>query len=137
MVTAMELSSRGRALTVCSVLFGVLAVSNFLKPLQLSAETGFVLFGQRLNGAANAIAAPLFGLYLLVYARGIWRLRRFALPMSVLYAAYVVANLVLFTVRAPPPPGSGALFGLVYAAVALGVSSGTAYLLARRRLELR
>jgi hypothetical protein len=128
---------RGRALTVFAILFGILAVSNLLKPLQLGAETGFVLLGKRLSGSPNAIAGPLFGLYLLVYAAGIWRLRRYALPMAWLYAAYVVVNLVLFTVRSERPPGIGyVLFGLVYMAVAVGVSGGAAVLLARRSADL-
>ena len=126
--------ARGRTLTVFAVLFAVLAVSNFLKPLQIGAETGFVLFGRRLGGTANAIAGPLFGLFLLVYASGIWGMRRYALPMAWLYAAYVVVNLTLFSLRNTSPPGIGyALFGLVYMVVALGVSGGAAWLLTRRR----
>jgi hypothetical protein len=116
-----------------AVLFGILAVSNLAKPLRLGAETGFVLFGHRLEGTPNAIAGPLFGLFLLVYAIGIWRKRRWALPMAWVYAAYVVVNLVLFTMYAPRRPGIGfAIFGLVYAAVAIGVSGGAALLLSRR-----
>jgi hypothetical protein len=119
------------------VLFALLAVSNFLKPLQVGgSQTGFVLFGERLSGLPNAGAGPLFGLYLAVYALGIWRLRRYALPMGYAYAAYVVANLVLFTIRAPQPPGVGPMiFGLVYSGVAIGVSAGAVMLL-RRRADL-
>jgi hypothetical protein len=131
---------RGPALTTFAVLFGLLAVSNLLKPLQIGgARTGFVFFGQRLSGTPNAILGPLFGLYLLVYAVGIWRLRRFALPMAYAYAAYVIANLVAFTVRGEPEPEPGMgpfIFGIVYAAVAIGVSGGAALLLARRKADL-
>ncbi|HZP39909.1 MAG TPA: hypothetical protein VFD84_00195 [Candidatus Binatia bacterium] len=128
-------SERGTALTVFATLFLVLAVSNFAKPLHLGAETGFVLFGRRLSGTANLVAGPLFGAYLLVYALGILQLRAWALPMGVLYALYVAANLVLFGLRNPPPPGVGhRLFGAVYAAVALGVSWSAVYLLKQRRL---
>ena len=128
---------RGPALTTFAVLFGLLAVSNLLKPLQIGgARTGFVFFGQRLSGTPNAILGPLFGLYLLVYAVGIWRLRRFALPMAYAYAAYVIANLVAFTVRGEPEPGMRPFFGIVYAAVAIGVSGGAALLLARRKADL-
>jgi hypothetical protein len=128
---------RGRALTTCAVLFAVLAVSNLLKPLRIGAQTGFVLFGHRLDGTANAIAGPLFGIFLAAYAAGVWRMRRYALPMGRLYAAYVIANLILFNVYGAKHPGVGyALFGLVYAVVAIGVSSGAAYLLAQRRSEL-
>jgi hypothetical protein len=133
----MARSSRGTALTVFAVLFGVLAVSNLAKPLQIGSETGFVLLGKRLSGLPNMIFGPLFGLYLAAYATGIWGMRHRALPMGIAYAAYVVVNLVLFTVRSTPPPGRNSLlFGLVYMAVAIGVSSGAAVLLWRRRDEL-
>jgi hypothetical protein len=131
------MNERGPWLSTFAILFGVLAVSNLLKPLQIGAQTGFVLFGHRLEGVGNAIAGPLFGLYLAVYAVGIWGLRRWALPMGVAYAAYVVVNLVCFVLWGPKPPGGGpgyAIFGLVYAAVAIGVSSGAVYLLRRRTL---
>src|SRR5687767_5879738 len=117
--------------TVFAVLFALLAVSNLLKPFQIGGEeTGFVLFGRRLSGTANTIAGPLFGLYLLIYAYGIWKKKRFAIPMSHAYALYVVLNLVLFMANNTRPPGIGyVLFGVVYSAIALGVSVGAAYLL--------
>jgi len=131
-------TGRDRILTVCAVLFGVLALSNFLKPLQLEgAQTGFVLFGTRLSGTANAVAGPLFGLYLATYAAGIWRTKRYALPMGQVYAAYVVLNLILFNVRNPVPPGAAYLvFGIVYSTVAIGVSLGAAILLAKCKAAL-
>jgi hypothetical protein len=109
-----------------------------MKPFRLGGEqTGFVLFGERLSGTANAVAGPVFGAFLLAYAAGIWRMKRFALEMAYAYAAYVILNLVLFNVRTPQPPGAGNLvFGIVYSAVAIGVSSGAAYLLAKRKPEL-
>ena len=126
---------RDRTLTVFAVLFGLLAVSNFLKPLQLGgSQTGFVFLGRRLSGTPNAIIGPLFGLYLLLYAVGIWRMRRYALPMAWAYATYVVVNLLLFNVRTPRPPGTWYLiFGLVYMVVAVAVSSGAAWALSKRK----
>ena len=129
-------TDRGPLLTVLAFLFGVLAVSNFIKPLTPNPDVGFVFFGHRLAGAPNAIIAPLFGLYLLIYAVGIWRIRRYALPMGIAYAGYVILNLTLFTVRDPTPFKDGVLFGVIYSAVAIGVSGGTAYLLAQRRTAL-
>ena len=133
-------SGRGRGLTVLAILFAIMAVSNLLKPFQIGgAQTGFVFLGHRLSGAGNSIIGPLFGLYLAVYAAGIWRRKRYALPMAYGYAVYVVLNLVLFTIYGPKPPITGigyALFGVVYATVAIGVSSGAAYLLRTRRDEL-
>ena len=131
-------AARDRTLTVFAVLFALLAVSNFLKPFQLGGErTGFVFLGQRLTETANTIVGPLFGLYLLVYAVSIWRMKRIALTMGWAYAAYVVVNLLLFNLRTSRPPGAGYLvFGIVYIVVAVGVSSGAAWALTKRKDEL-
>jgi hypothetical protein len=129
--------SRGGLLTAFAILFGVLAISNLLKPLELSEQTGFVLFGFRLKGTANLIAGPLFGLYLLAYAAGIWRMKRYSLSMGWAYAAYVVVNLVLYGLIAERPPGIGYVFFMVvYSVVAIGVSSGAVIVLNQRRNEL-
>ena len=130
-------SNRGPTLTVLAVLFALLAVSNFLKPFQLTSDTGFVLFGRRLNGTPNALAGSFFGLYLLAYALGIWRMRRYALAMAYVYTGYVILNLILFNVRNPAPPSVAyQAFGIVYAIIAIGVSGGAAYLLATRKAAL-
>ena len=131
----MATSKRDTILTVFAVLFGILAISNLLKPLAVTSDTGFVLFGHRLSGTANAIVGPVFGLFLAAYAVGIWRLRRYAVPMAWAYASYVLINLVLFNFYGPKPEGAGlgyALFGLVYALIALGVSFGAAVALRQR-----
>ncbi len=131
----MSQPNRGLWLTTCAVLLGILALSNLLKPLQLlGAQTGFVLFGQRLTGIANDVAGPLFGIFLAVYAYGIWSMRRFALPMSHAYAAYVILNLVLWNMRSVEP--TPILFGIVYAAIAIGISLGAAITLTKRKTEL-
>jgi len=129
-------SDRDRLLSVSAVLFGLLALSDFMKPVGTDPEQGLVFFGRRLAGTPNAILGPLFGLYLLAYAVGIWRMRRWALPMGVLYAAYVVMNLTLFTLRDPNPTAHGVAFNVVYGTVAVVISAGTAWLLARRRAAL-
>ncbi|HIF63948.1 MAG TPA: hypothetical protein EYG16_04655 [Deltaproteobacteria bacterium] len=121
-------AGRDKTLRVFALLFGLLAISNFLKPLQLSPDVGFVLFGTRLEGSANAIAGPAFGLYLAAYALALWRRLPAALPLALIYVAYVAANLVLFNMT-PLADDSGLLFGLAYTAVALGVSGGSAWLL--------
>jgi hypothetical protein len=135
----MPATPRGPWLTTAAILFGILAVSNFLKPLALDSQTGFVFFGKRLSGTPNAVAGPLFGVFLALYAIGIWRLRRYALPMSWVYAAYVLVNLALFSSRTPQPPDAGVgtqIFGIAYAIIAVGVSAGTAVVLSKRRSEL-
>lgn len=131
-------SKRDTTLTVFAVLFAILAVSNLLKPFQLVGDqTGFVFFGTRLTGTANAIAGPLFGIYLLTYTAGIWNMKRYALPMAVAYAVYVVLNLVLFPIFTPSPDTAGyMLFSVVYAVIAIGVSAGAAVALSRRKADL-
>jgi hypothetical protein len=130
---------RGRALSMFAVLFVFLAISDFLKPFRFEgSDTGFVFFGQRLTGTANAVVGPLFGIYLLVYASAIWRMKRYVLTMAYAYAAYVFINLILFNLRNAVPPGVGYLiFGVVYSIIAIGVSSGAAYLLSNRKATLR
>src|SRR5688500_14797122 len=103
----MSNAQRGPFLTVAAILFALLAVSNLLKPLQIGGnQTGFVFLGERLSGMANAIAGPIFGVFLAAYAAGIWGMRRFALILGRLYAVYVLANLMLFPLRTPPPEGA-------------------------------
>ena len=120
-------------LKIFAILFGLLAVSNFTKPLQLSGDVGFVLFGQRLTGTANAIAGPLFGLFLAAYAIAILRLKSYALHMGSAYAAYVIANLALFQLYMPADAEHSLGFALGYSAIAIGVSSGAALLLFSNR----
>ena len=136
----MNKPDRGPLLTVLALLFGLLAFSDLTKLLQASfgagLRPGFVLFGHRLSGTANAVVGPLFGLYLLVYAAGIWRMRRWALPVGTVYAVYVIVNLTLFMVRDPEPMREGVLFGAIYAVVAIGVSWGAVWVLSQRRAAL-
>lgn len=125
---------RDRLLDVAAVLFGILAISNFSKPIHMTADQGFVFFGHRLSGTPNLIIGPLFGLFLLVYAVSIWQRRRRALPMGIVYAGYVIVNLILFTLRDPDPASHGVAFNLIYGIVAIGVSVGTVMRLRRARL---
>jgi hypothetical protein len=135
----MSQTERGRALTIFAILFGLIAISNLLKPFQIGGEqTGFVFFGRRLSGVANTIIGPLFGIFLAVYAYAIWTMRRFALPMGHAYATYVILNLVLFNLRNTLPDTAGyKLFGIVYSVIAIGVSLGAAVLLTQRKAELK
>lgn len=133
----MKETSRGSVLTTFAVLFAILALSNFLKPFHLDRNAGFVLFGMKTHGIANAILGPAFGALLVAYAIGIWRMRRWVLPIAYAYAVYVILNLLLFTIRnAGPGKQPSSVFMLVYVAVAVGVSAGSAVLLYRRRQEL-
>ena len=132
-------SRRGATLSTLAVLFGILGVTDILKPFHLEgATTGLVFFGQRLSGAADAILGPALGIILLYYAAGIWRMRRYALYLGFAYAVYVTLNLVLYQVRNPPPPSqTEKIAGFVYVILALAFSWGTAILLSRRKAELQ
>jgi hypothetical protein len=134
-------NARGPFLTLMAVLFGLLAVSNATKALQHlrnPSGLGMVVFGVRFESLwANAILGPLLGLMLAVYALGLWRQRRWVVPLAVVYAFYVPANLVLFWYRqtAPDLPPVASL--LVYLVFALGGSIGTALFLAFHPDRLR
>src|SRR5713101_8311606 len=91
--------SRGLLLTTFAVLFAILSLSNFSKPFHLDPNAGFVFFGVKTHGMANAILGPAFGLILVLYAIGIWRMRRWVLPIAYAYAAYVILNLLLYSMR--------------------------------------
>jgi hypothetical protein len=133
----MATAQRGPLLTTFAVLFSVLAISNLLKPLQLEGDTtGFVFLGQRMSGFWNAALGPLFGLYLAVYAYGIFRMKRFAVPMAWAYAAYVLVNLIAWNVRQENPFEIGLALGIIYFLVAVGVSAGAALVLRQRAPEL-
>jgi hypothetical protein len=99
-------------------------------------NAGFVFFGQRLQGIANAVMGPVFGLVLAAYAYGIWTHKRWVVPLAVAYAVYVILNLVLFAVDPPPGPQSPFAFLLLYALVAIGVSTGAALYLHHHRDRL-
>jgi hypothetical protein len=136
-----DVRSRDPVLIVLAAVMGVMAASNFWKPIaqRMAPESnaGFVFFGTRLHGAANAVMGPLFGVILAAYAYGAAKRRRWVAPLAVAYALYVLANLVLFTLVTPAGEMPPRLGMLAYAAVAIGVSSGGAFYLWRRRETLR
>jgi hypothetical protein len=131
--------SRGAALTIFALLFVLMAISNFGKPFSHNPGVGFVFFGTRLSGMRNIIIAPIFGILLIVYAYGILAMRKFALPLGIAYAAYVIVNMPLFLIRYH---GSAVLqehswaYLVPYPFIAIGVSSGAAALLYRRKADL-
>jgi predicted PurR-regulated permease PerM len=128
---------RGVALTIFATLFGLLAISNFLKPVLASPGTGFVFFGTRTTGVENAILGPLFGLILAAYVVGIWRMKKYAMPMAYAYFLYVLLNTILFTVKNRDAQDSGGpALRLLFLAVGLGIPLASALILTRRRDEL-
>jgi hypothetical protein len=131
--------TRGAFLTVMTVLFVLLALSDFTKAFQFAhnpAVGGLVVFGHKFHGVGhNLILGPLFGIVFLIYAYGLWNMRDWALPLSIVYAFYVPYNLVLFWYRQPPGPRP-TLFIVIYLAIALTGSVGTAIYLAYHRESL-
>jgi len=131
--------SRGATLTIFALLLALMAISNFGKPFSHQAGVGFVFFGTRLSGVLNAIIAPIFGIILAMYVYGIIAMRKFALPIGIFYAAYVIINMPLFILKyhgtAVMQEHSWAYL-IPYPFVAVGVSSGAAVLLYRRKGDL-
>jgi hypothetical protein len=132
----MAAKSRGAALTIFAILYVLLAISNFTKPFSHSPGIGFVFMGTRLTGTGNAIMGPLFGFLLLVYAYGIWTMRRYALPVAYIYTAWVIVNTVLFTLKHRDEPHPSIAFVIVTTAIGFGVPLATAILLSRRSDDL-
>jgi len=126
--------SRGATLTIFALLFALLAISNFLKPFHLDPNAGFVFLGTKLTGTANAIMGPLFGIILLVYAYGIWSMRKFALPIAYIFLLWVLLNGTLFTLKNQSTQPLAA--NLVAAIVGIGVPLAAAIVLHRRRADL-
>jgi hypothetical protein len=134
---AMAKTNRGVMLTIVAIGLALMAVSNFSKPFKMSPNVGFVFLGMKLSGTANTIIGPLFGLMLAMLAYGIFAMRKFALPLAYFYAAYVIVNLALFTIRANGSTGLPPLAGWIgYIIVAVGFSSGAAVMLNRRKADL-
>jgi len=119
-----------------ALLFALMAVSNALKPFAYAPDIGFIFFGHRLAGTANVIAALAFSALLAVYAASIWTERRLALPLGIVYALYVPANILLWGGHRPEEDAAPAIFTLPYLAGAIGVSGGAAFLLWRHRKRL-
>jgi hypothetical protein len=130
---------RGMFLTVMAVLFVILAISDFTKVLQHAgnpAVGGIVILGHKFTRKiATMTLGPLFGVFLLVYAYGLWKMARWVIPLSVFYAFYVPVNLVLFwSLHQLSPPT--VRFIVFYIFVAFTGSIGTALYLAYHREQL-
>ena len=96
-----------------------------------------MLLGYRFESvAANAVFGPIFGLFLFIYVVGIWKLKRWVLPLAVFYAFYVPVNLVLFWFTHGAGQHPTIAFQVVYLAFALTGSVGTAIYLAYHHTRL-
>jgi hypothetical protein len=131
-----------------AILLVLAAIEDVLKPFGRQGPTtpasflpriqpGIVVLGMHHTGAGAAILGPLVGTFLVLYAIGIWRMKRYAVAIAWIYAGYVILNLMLFMVRNPPAPTRGeTIFAIVYSIGAIMLTAGTAIALTRRRADL-
>jgi hypothetical protein len=103
---------------VMAALLALRALGNIFKPL--GSGSGLVFFGKLLDGTANLILAPALGIYLLIYAYGMYDKRQYTLPMGIVYAVFVIFNVCLFPVFEPMPPGWGMGAYAVFGVLAIG-----------------
>ena len=128
--------SRGAALTVFALLFVLLAISDFAKPFFQSPTVGFVFLGHRLAGTGNAVMGPLFGFLLLIFAYGIWTMRRYALPVAYIFTGWVIVNTLLYRHNYSSAPKPPLYFAIASTVLGLGVPVATAIILSRRQADL-
>ena len=119
-------------LRILAALIGLRGLVNLAKPL--GAGSTMVFFGQRLD-ISNPLG-PLVGVFMLVYAYGLWTKRPFAVPMGIGYAVFATLNVVLFYAFQGLPEGFNPLGYAAFAAIAIGVP-WAAPLLLRRQLRGR
>lgn len=136
---------RSAILTLFAILLVMLAIEDFVKPLLTPhvatvagarVQGAIVFFGMRLHGKLMFVGW-LVGAFLLTLAIGIWRMRRYATVMANCYAAYVLANIAIYTAIHPLPETRADLaFALVYEAVAVAGAWALAIFLRRERVHL-
>ena len=86
---------------VLAVLLGLRGLMNLGK-VPLGTGTGIVLGGTLFTEGTPLVAGSIgLGLYMLLWAWGLWRAAGWAVPMGVAYVALVVVNIVRF----PTIPG--------------------------------
>lgn len=138
---------RGAFLTAMAILLALAVVVDVLKAFSSPSApghagiqnpaTGIVFLGALHTGLAATVLGLLLGTVLLFYAVGIWRMKRYAMTIAWIYAAYVALNVTLFPIRNSAPPTLGRMiFRIVYLIGALMLSVGTAVALTRRSADL-
>jgi hypothetical protein len=117
------------ALRIIAVLIALRGSTNVFKPF--GSGSAFVFFGQMLPH--TSVLGPLVGIFMLIYAYGLWTLRGFALPMGVAYAVFATLNIVLFYFYNELPAGWGPGAYLLFALVGIAVPWAAVVLLQRAR----
>jgi hypothetical protein len=106
-------------LRVLAVLIALRSLTNIGKPF--GTGSGLVFLGYLLTGPLMWVLAPLLGVYMLVWAYGLWTLAAYARPMGLAYVALVTINVIGFPLHQSLPPGATLPMYAVYALVAVGV----------------
>jgi len=133
----LEQPRRGILLTIFATLFAVAAVQDLLKPFHLEGpNTGLVFFGIRLGGTANVVMSIVLAIFLVSDAVGVWRMNRYALPLGLFYAVYVLINLVVFSVKYSDQDNGPLAFLIVFIAGAVAIPWGAVLILWRHRAQL-
>jgi hypothetical protein len=133
-------SGRGAFLTAMAILFGLVVIVDLIKAVTIpppGMAIGMVVLGVRHTGPSATVLGIIIASILFFYALGIWRMKRYALAIAWIYAAYVLLNVTLFTIRNPWPTKPGAiLFAIAYMAVVVIVTAAAAIALTLRRFDL-
>ena len=128
---------RGVLLTIFAALFALGAIQDALKPFHLEGPTtGLVFLGTRLSGAANLVMSIALAIFLLSYAAGVWRMRKYALTLSFVYGVYVIINIVVFSIKYAGQDNGPVVFLIIFTVLAIAIPWGSAVILWRRRAEL-
>ena len=139
---------RGGFLTAMAILIALAAIEDMFKPFGRQGPTipsssmpriipGIVVLGIRHTGTRAVILGPLVGVFLILYAIGIWRMRRYALTAAWIYVVYVMLNLTLFMMWNPLPlTRADTIFDAVYSICAIVLTLSPAIALTRRRADL-
>ena len=128
-MTSENPSKRPAFMTVMSVLFLIMAISNATKILQIADDdpiSGFVFFGNRFfEPLPNLLLGLPFAALLGTYAFGLWKMKKWVARIAVPYAFYVPTNLTLFWFFQPADQLPPVAFIVGYLILALGGSVGT------------
>jgi len=122
------------ATRIMALLIALRSLTNVGKPF--SAGSGLVFFGKLLSGFPNLVLAPALGIYMLVYAYGMYDRRQYALPMGIAYAIFVVFNVFLFPILQGLPPGFGFGAYVLFGILSIGAAAFAAWLMWVQRDDL-
>ncbi|MGO9603381.1 MAG: hypothetical protein ACLQAT_08275 [Candidatus Binataceae bacterium] len=142
---------RGVLLTILAVLFALGGIQDALKPFHLvrsatsicvcfstvgGSTTALVFLGTRLSGIANLVMSIVLAIFLISYAVGVWRMRKYALTLSLFYGVYVIINIVVFSFKYAGQDNGPVLFLIIFTVLAIAIPWTSAIILWRRRAEL-